>query len=183
MRIFVMGLPGVGKTTFAKQLAQVLSVKFIDLDELITNKVGMSISDYFSVHGENAFRQEESSALKETITGHDSFVLATGGGAPCFGDNLKTMLAEGVCILLKADINVIAQRILQNPDDRPMFLGLSKEEIEKKLSDLWDNRKTYYEQTHIITGVEAVEKPQLLTKRLELFTKKGNSLIDIIEID
>ena len=113
----------------------------------------------------------------------ESLVLAAGGGTPAHDNNMNSMLQSGTCILLKNSIGLIAMQIISDKQVRPMFLGLEAHQIEKRLSEIWTKRKSYYEQTHIITGLEAVQNPQLLTKRLELFTKKGNSLIGIIEID
>jgi len=170
MRVFIIGLPGVGKSTFARQLASHLQIKCVDLDEWIEEKTGTSINTYFKQHGEEAFREIESVCLQEVIAKYPNMVL-------------NSMLQSGTCILLKNSIGLIAMQIISDKQVRPMFLGLEAHQIEKRLSEIWTKRKSYYEQTHIITGLEAVQNPQLLTKRLELFTKKGNSLIGIIEID
>lgn len=183
MKVFIIGLPGVGKTTFGRIFAESLNIPHYDLDTLIEEQEDSRIASYFQNHGEPAFRVIESECLKKVIHDNDAFVLSTGGGTPAYGENMTLMQSSGVCILLKDGHDVIAERIIQDAEIRPMFKGLNEGEINQKLSQLWSERRSYYEQTHIITGVEAVQNPQLLTKRLELFTKKGNSLIGIIEID
>ena len=183
MRVFIIGLPGVGKSTFAQTLAAYLNCDYVDLDSWIEEKTKTSINTFFEQYGEEAFRKKESECLLEVITQHPDMVLATGGGTPAHFDNMQTLLKNGTCILLKNDIGLIAKQIMSDDQVRPMFLGLDALEIEKRLSEIWTKRKPHYEQTHIITGVDAVQNLQLLTKRLELFTKKGNSLIGIIEID
>ena len=183
MMIFIIGLPGVGKTTFAQQLASHLHMDWFDLDQIIVDQQQKPITSLFKESGEEAFRKMESVALQTVIDNNRNAVIATGGGTPCFGDNMNRMLANGTCILLKAEIGIVTEHIVADAQVRPMFLELDRREIAKKLSYLWDKRKSYYQQTHIITGLEAIQKPQLLTNRVELFTKKGVSLNDIIEID
>lgn len=183
MILYIIGLPGVGKTTFATKLSEILHYDWLDLDQLIADQHNKSILEIFEKEGESNFREFEATALKSIITGNKNVVVSTGGGTPCFGNNMRTMLDSGVCILLKDDIEKISLQILSDQVKRPMFWGLKQEEISSKLSNLWQIRKQHYEQTHIITGLEAIQKPQLLTNRVELFTKKGKSLIDIIEID
>jgi shikimate kinase len=183
MRYFIIGLPGVGKTHFAKQLSNLLQIDWIDLDLYIEEAEGRSIKEIFDTDGEDVFRPLESIALKKAIQTKPDVVISTGGGTPCFGNHMELMQSSGVCILIKVDKQIVADRIIKDRDIRPMFSGLNREEIAKKLSELWNARKAYYEQTHIITGAEAVQKPQLLTNRLELFTKEGHFLNVTIEND
>ncbi|MFT5724983.1 MAG: shikimate kinase [Bacteroidia bacterium] len=183
MRLFIIGLPGVGKSKFAESLSSTFQMPYIDLDHYIEEIVQMSIADYFNKHGEQGFRKIEAEALDDVIKKHPAVILSTGGGTPCFGNNMEQMKANGVCILLKSSFDIIANQIIKDGDSRPLFLGLDRVGIAKKLALLWEERRSHYEQTHIITGVEAVQKSQLLTNRVELFTKKGKSLIGIIEIN
>lgn len=183
MKLFIIGLPGVGKSHFAEQLAALYQIDWIDLDDEIEERQATRISNIFAEKGETHFRELESSVLREMTKAKDDFIMSTGGGTPCFHSNMDYMLDEGICILLKQPIEKIVDQISEDAEVRPMFLGLSQAEIGKKLLDLWRIRKQNYQQTHIITGVQAIQKPQLLTNRVELFTKKGNSLNDIIEID
>ena len=90
MRIFLIGFMGCGKTTIAKQLATLLNYQFIDQDHEIERRMGMEVSKIFEVHGEKFFREIEHQCLEE-FSSHENIVFSTGGGAPCFFDNLEIM--------------------------------------------------------------------------------------------
>ncbi|MBO6516911.1 MAG: shikimate kinase [Bacteroidia bacterium] len=170
MRIILTGLPGVGKTYLGNQLAKYLDLRFIDLDQYIVDVEGDHIPNIFEQKGEQYFRTIETKALEECLK-YDQIVLATGGGTLCHSENLKKATTIGICVYIKDYLGAIANRIDQNRGQRPMFLGLNQLETEKKLGQLLKKRRSYYEQTHVITGLEAVSNLQLLTNRLLLFTK------------
>jgi len=98
-KIYLIGLPGSGKTTLGKQVAVKLQADFIDLDSAIEQNEGKSIAAIFKERGEDAFRQQESDLLHHYATSASPFVMATGGGAPCFFSNMDVMNASGVTIL------------------------------------------------------------------------------------
>ena len=87
MPVYLIGLPGSGKTTMGKQLASILEIPFFDLDAEIENQAGKSIPELFKEEGEDFFREKERSCLRSFLN-RDNFILATGGGTPCFFDNL-----------------------------------------------------------------------------------------------
>ncbi|HRG80566.1 MAG TPA: shikimate kinase, partial [Cyclobacteriaceae bacterium] len=89
MKIFLIGLPGCGKSTLGKQLAEKLKLPFVDLDAEIEKSVGITIKGIFKKYGESFFRKEESGQLHRFGEGYDDFVMATGGGVPVFFDNMK----------------------------------------------------------------------------------------------
>ena len=95
MKIFLIGLPGSGKSTIGKSLALELSYPFIDLDLDIEKAEGRTIKQIFKQMHEGYFRQLESKALKKYCQSQDSFVMATGGGAPCFFDNMEQINQAG----------------------------------------------------------------------------------------
>ncbi|MBU1820351.1 MAG: shikimate kinase, partial [Bacteroidetes bacterium] len=85
--IFLIGMPSSGKTTLGKKLARALGYRFVDLDKLIVSDQKKSIPDIFREHGEPYFREVESRILQDTRPDH-WLVVSTGGGAPCFFDNM-----------------------------------------------------------------------------------------------
>lgn len=101
-RIFLIGFMGCGKTTLGRKLATRLGYTFYDLDHLLEEQAGMSVAEYFSSFGETAFRLAESEILKNTSYGENA-VISTGGGLPCFFDNMDWMKAHGIT-LYKQDI-------------------------------------------------------------------------------
>src|SRR5476651_2201785 len=89
-RIFLIGYMGSGKTTLGRRLAARLGYEFIDLDQVFEEKEGITIAQYFTYYGEDAFRKEESAILKQTHY-PEKAVISTGGGLPCFFDNMDWM--------------------------------------------------------------------------------------------
>ncbi|MEM6726800.1 MAG: shikimate kinase, partial [Bacteroidota bacterium] len=100
-RIYLIGFMGSGKSYYGKHLAEALGYQFVDLDETIEEKSGQSIPEIFSSQGEVAFRQMEQQVVQES-TQRSKIVYATGGGAPCFFDNLERMKNGGVVLYLQA---------------------------------------------------------------------------------
>jgi shikimate kinase len=147
-KIYLLGLPGAGKSTTGKWLASKLGWGFVDLDELIEKKAGKSVSDIFQNDGENAFRKMESEALTETFA-LSHFVIGCGGGTPAFEDNMERMSRHGLTVFLNTEIEEIENR-LREQTGRPLFEDESKEGIRRKLEKLAENRRPYYSRAKII---------------------------------
>jgi shikimate kinase len=88
-KIFLLGFMGSGKSTLGKKLANKLNVPFFDLDKIIEEQIGISIAEIFKTKGEEYFRTLETQVLKQLIYKQAKFVIATGGGAPCFNNNIE----------------------------------------------------------------------------------------------
>src|SRR5690554_5919230 len=110
-RVFLIGYMGSGKTTVGKKLAQSLSLSFIDLDDFIQNKYRKTIADIFADLGEEGFRKIESKALRE-VSEIEDVVISTGGGAPCFYDNIEVMNNAGVTVYIEVDPQELASRLM-----------------------------------------------------------------------
>jgi len=143
-RIFLVGLPGAGKSTVGKYMAAELGYAFIDLDERIESSAGKSIRDLFTEQGEGRFMELERDALRE-IT-QENVVVATGGGAPCFHDNMDWMNAHGLTVFLNPPLDVILARIAHETH-RPLLKSNPKE----TLKELMENRKSTYERARVMT--------------------------------
>ena len=143
MRIYLIGMMGSGKSTVGKKLAERLGYEFYDLDEQIEESTGRKIPEMFKEDGEEAFRFFESMALKN-ISMLDNLVLATGGGAPCFHESMKLMLRTGPTIYLKEDIGFLASRLVQS-EGRPLIEGLSGDALKQKLTEILNERGSFYE--------------------------------------
>lgn len=136
-KVFLIGLPGSGKTTMGLELGLHLTLPFIDLDQEIERETGQTIADIFSDKGETHFRQLEKTQLHKTIDSIPSFVMATGGGTPCFFDNLDLMNQEGVTIFINTPIKTIKGR-LELDSTRPLMNNNS-------LDSLLQKRKEFYQ--------------------------------------
>ncbi|OAQ40681.1 shikimate kinase [Pedobacter psychrophilus] len=164
-KIFLVGFMGCGKSKMGKALASKLNKTFIDLDDLIVLKNQMSIPEMFANFGENGFREKEKGVLQQSAFAED-VVIATGGGAPCFFENMDWMNNNGLTIFIDTPVKVLADRLINARVERPLVKGKSYEElttfIEMKLSE----RKPFYNKAQIIlkgvdlnveTIVEALE--------------------------
>lgn len=146
--IFLVGFMGVGKTTNGKKLAQALNRKFIDLDETFVEQAGMSITDYFKKHGEEAFRVKERDIL-QNLSAPEAAVIATGGGAPCFFDNMEWMNKNGITIYLQMPTAALAKRLAASKrHKRPLIQDLSEEQIFEFINERMLVRHPYYAQAH-----------------------------------
>src|SRR6476661_7626101 len=122
MKVFLVGFMGCGKSTKAKQLANRLSCPVIDLDAVIVEKQGKPIAEYFAENGEDSFRNLESETLK-TFNYPETCVIATGGGLPCFFDNMDWMNANGKTVYLQMKPSQLISR-LHNREKRPLLKGM-----------------------------------------------------------
>lgn len=158
-KILFVGMPGCGKSTLGKKVAKLLKYEFIDLDLYIEKKENCCIKDIFTYQGEEYFRKIETKYLAEILSSGKSFVLSVGGGTPCFNDNMALMKKNGRCIYIQAGARLLLNRLENAKSQRPLFWGLTKEEIEKKLQQLLDARSKYYEMaTHTIDASNVNEK-------------------------
>lgn len=149
-KIILVGLPGCGKTTFGRQLASKLELKFLDLDYLIEEKYAHKIPDIFAVYGEEVFREWETETLKENLSREGGFVLSSGGGCPCFNENMKLINDSAISVYLDVPLEEIAARIFSSKhQNRPMFKGMNRDEILAKLESLKMAREIYYKQAKI----------------------------------
>lgn len=148
-KVYLIGLPASGKTTTAKWLADKLGWKCLDLDEMIESESGLSIPEYFALHGESKFREAESAILKNTKS-LSQFVISCGGGTAAYFNNMDWMCSHGMTIYLNTDLSIILSRIEKNLAVRPMFSGLSGDQIKEKLLSILEERAIFYSKSKII---------------------------------
>lgn len=150
MKIFLIGFMGSGKTTLGRLLADELQTSFIDLDERIERDQGMSVSRIFAEKGEDFFRELEASVLRNIVSGENDFVMACGGGTPCFHQNMAFMNKEGIPVWLDTPREVLAERLLSAPDQRPLISGLSREQLRTFISERLEQRMQWYGQARLV---------------------------------
>lgn len=129
---------GCGKSTHGKKLALKLGYDFIDLDHQIERHLGTNIAAFFAEHGEDTFRKLERDILK-THSYPQNCVVATGGGAPCFFDNMDWMNANGLAVYIKMPPLALARRLEHGKEKRPLLKDLDEAGlvafIEHKLAE------------------------------------------------
>ena len=131
-----------------KLLAQALDLPFIDLDVEIEKQEGKAIKEIFNTVGEDYFRTVESTTLQQWAGSDKNFVMATGGGAPCFHDGITVINNAGVSVFLDTPINEIVSRI-QTDTNRPLLVASPGIELETKLQGIRKNRLGCYQQAKI----------------------------------
>ncbi len=147
---FLIGFMGCGKTTHGRKLASFLNIDFVDLDEVFEHRNG-TISEYFNVFGEEKFRRAESDLLKNTPYPENA-VVSTGGGLPCFFDNLNWMKANGTVIYLQVPPGVIAARLSDAKNERPLLQHKTGEELLQFITQKLSEREPVYLQAQIIVN-------------------------------
>lgn len=141
--IVLTGFMGSGKSTLGRRLARRMHLPFFDMDAVIEQREGCSVSQLFARRGEETFRQLETALLKEMLKQSDC-VIATGGGTMLRKENRSAALQQGIVVFLKAGEETVYERVSRN-NRRPLAQGKSKEE----LAELYRSRLPYYEECHI----------------------------------
>lgn len=144
MKYFIVGYMASGKSTFGKELAKDKGLPFLDLDESVEFREGRSISEIFAKEGEEYFRKREREILHEICNEADEFVLATGGGTPCFFDNMDYMNQVGTTVFLNTSPLVIVDRLKRQRADRPLLAMYSDDELEFFVREHLESRLSFY---------------------------------------
>lgn len=165
MKIYLIGLPGCGKSTLGKQLSNRLDIPFIDLDIALEQREGKPVKDIFKLKGEDYFRQIESDTLRKVSHGLPDVVIATGGGAPVFFDNMKFMNEIGQTVFLDVPAREIANRILKsNKDDRPLLSKLAPDELKDQIEFLRSQRINFYKKATYTISSSIITVDDVLIK-------------------
>lgn len=168
---FIVGMPASGKSTIGILVARQLGLGFYDLDNIIVENEGVTIAEIFEKHGESYFRSIEQIYLKELISKHNNFLLATGGGTPCFFDNMELMNKSGITIFLNLDINDLFNKLSSKGiQKRPLLMGKSPEQLYEELTTKYEQRKRFYLQSKIC-----------LDQKLTNITERVNQVIFAIK--
>ena len=173
--LILVGMMGSGKTTMGRTLARHLDKTFVDSDEELTKRTGVTIPHIFDVEGEAGFRQRETTALRELVAG-ENLVLATGGGAVLSDENRELMQQNGIVIYLKASVHDLWQRTRYDRN-RPL---LQTGDPHAKLKELLLERDPLYQQVADIvihSGKQSVHTLMLhLVDEVEVFIKTNTGM-------
>ena len=142
MNIYLIGMMGSGKSVTGKALADMMKLKFVDLDSVLAEKTGSSISEIFESKGETHFRNLEAQILDKTVSQENHAVIATGGGIVVRPENVRIMKETGRVVYLKTGMECLKERLGKGPG-RPLLKG----DPQKNLLEIFEKRKILYEQT------------------------------------
>ncbi|HEX5362727.1 MAG TPA: shikimate kinase [Gallionella sp.] len=144
--LILVGLMGSGKTTMGRALAKHLGKTFVDSDDEVQQRTGVTIPHIFDIEGESGFRQRETAAIRELVE-RDDMVLATGGGAVLAEENRVLLQQNGIIVYLKANVHDLWLRT-RHDRSRPL---LQTGDPRAKLTELFQQRDPLYQQVADIT--------------------------------
>lgn len=148
-RYFIVGYMGAGKNYYGRWMAKMLSLPFYDLDAYIRRQEKMSIEDIFTHFGEGYFRKRERDYLRELSFVAENYVIATGGGTPCFYDNMDFMNKRGCTICLNTPLEIISRRLEYRRGKRPLLENIPQEAMYEYVSAHMKSRSSYYAKARI----------------------------------
>ena len=146
-RIFLIGYMGSGKTTVGKLLAKRLGYSFVDMDAHIEEQQFKSVGQIFAERGEDEFRVLEQRCLHE-VAQFDDVIISTGGGAPCFFDNMEYMNTHGTSIYLRFTAAELADRLATQAAKRPLIATKKGDELRQFISEGLNKREPFYTQAN-----------------------------------
>ena len=140
---------GSGKTYLGKKLSEKLRLPFFDLDAEIESNEEKSINQLFDEKGEEYFRLREKDYLHLITESHESFIMATGGGTPCYYNNIDYMNLAGTTVWINSAIDILYERLLKERSKRPLLKGLDEAQLKGFIQKKFSDRKIYYEQAAV----------------------------------
>ena len=162
MKIVLLGYMASGKSSIGKKLAKMLSMKFLDLDDYIIEKEGMSISKIFKDKGEIYFRKIENKYLKEALTKKEDFILALGGGTPCYGNNMDEVNKnETISIYLQGSNLTMTKRLIKKKAKRPLIASLCDDKIPEFVAKHLFERRFFYEKAKMTIKIDDKTKKEV----------------------
>jgi shikimate kinase len=157
---------GAGKTTLGKALAQKLNLSFIDMDWFIENRFHKKIRDLFEEHGEAGFRELERKILHE-VAEFESVIISTGGGTPCFFDNMDFMNQKGYTVFLEVSPDILFSRLRNASISRPMLKGKTNEEIRMFILQTLEERIPFYMRAQYTFSADKLKNRQQIDEAID----------------
>ncbi|MFW2377799.1 shikimate kinase [Cellulophaga baltica] len=149
MKIVLIGYMGSGKTTIGKLLSKKLNINFIDLDAYIESKLNLSVSDIFKDQGEIFFRKMEHKYVQELMEEKKSFILSTGGGTPCYANNLALIQKHTKHdFYLKLSIPSLVKRLINEKESRPLVQNIAENDLPEFIGKHLFERNNFYLQAN-----------------------------------
>jgi shikimate kinase len=160
---------GSGKSTLGQSLADAFGISWLDLDDEFELRYKVSIPAFFEKYGEQAFRELEHKILVD-ISLMPDLVVSTGGGSPCYHENMILMNQTGITVYLKAMPELLISRIELSARKRPLFQQMQGENFQQKINLHLQSREPYYSQAKIIIDATKPDIEELKKKILNFNT-------------
>jgi shikimate kinase len=171
-KIYIIGFMGSGKSFTGKKLASRLGYKFFDIDPLFEEKYHFTIHDFFEKFGEQPFRKLEKDLLLGTEY-MENTVISTGGGTPCYYENMKFIKDNGLSIYIHMSPEKILSRIHQSKKPRPLLKNLEGKLLLQKIREMLQERELYYRQADIVVDAVQINPPDIINAILDNLKKRS----------
>lgn len=166
MKIVLVGYMGSGKSTIGKLISNFVGIPFYDLDEIIEKHENKSIKNVFKDKGEIYFRKVESQLFKQFINENDNFVLALGGGTPCYANNHFILQRDDInSFYLKTSVQTLLSRLIKESENRPLINNLNETELNEYIRKHLFDRNYYYLQSKKIIVTDDKSK-EIIAKEI-----------------
>ena len=167
---------GAGKTTVGRLLAEKLNCAFIDIDCFIENRYRQTIVQIFEDKGETGFREIEHRVLAEICT-YENVVISTGGGLPCFFNNMELMNQTGITVFLEENAEELIKRLNSNKHGRPLIKHKDPEELHDYVKTNLEIREPFYKQAKIIFNAKSCSSKHDMNQSVEELISKIKQLL------
>ncbi|MFM2386734.1 MAG: hypothetical protein RL660_1491 [Bacteroidota bacterium] len=159
MNIYLVGFMGCGKSHWAKMLSREVNMPAFDMDNIIEDLSSESVYDLFYEKGEAYFREVEHQVVQDLARINKGYLIACGGGTPCFHDNMNLMNERGATIYLKASPEFLFNRLVKGRLNRPLIAMYDNVELRQFIEAELQEREAYYNQATSIINIEAITLP------------------------
>ena len=166
IRIFLTGYMGAGKTTLGKAFARKLNLPFVDLDWYMEERFHKTVGELFVERGEAGFRELEKNMLHE-VGAFEDVVISTGGGAPCFFDNMDFLNRNGKTVFLNVHPDVLFRRLRVAKQQRPILQGKQDDELKEFIIRALEKRTPFYSQAQYVFNADELEDRSQIEKSVE----------------
>lgn len=159
--IYLIGYMGAGKTTAGRLLAEKLGWHFVDLDEAFEHIHGYTTAEYIRTFGLEAFRKKEKYVVEDLAdqSPYERVIYATGGGYPCWEDNIDCLLELGTSIYIRWKPEHLAKRLsMTDLSERPVLQGRTEKELLSFIAPQLEAREPFYSRAHYILDVDICDE-------------------------
>lgn len=168
-KVVLCGYMGSGKSSVGRELAKISGLEFVDLDDFLEKKEGMSISDLVSGKGEMYFRRKESDYFRRLMQSDQNIILSLGGGTPAYAGNHELLADPNVTsVYLKTSIGKLLERLQDEMAHRPLLSGKSEEELQEFVAKHLFERQPYYHNSRFVVVTDGKSPEEIALEILNL---------------
>lgn len=170
-KVVLIGYMGSGKSVLSQKLSRKIGIPFVELDEMIEKRCDLSIERIFATKGELFFRKLEHQLFVELLENDEDLIISTGGGTPCYFNNHELLQKEAVVsIYLKASIDTLFNRLVDEKHKRPLIAHLNEDETKEFIAKHLFDRSFYYSQANFKVSVDGKNIETIVDEMYQLLT-------------